>query len=84
MRINLKISAKKFAVFAAKGHNNLTNVHNLCEIKVVTKYCYLGVTVNNTGSIAPHLKKAKQRSSYLRSHLLYNAYYLSFENQYLL
>jgi hypothetical protein len=78
------MNAKKSAVFAVKGHSKLTNDHNLCGIQVVTEYCYLGVTVNDSGSIAPHLNKVSQRSSYLRSHLRYHACHLSFENQYLL
>jgi hypothetical protein len=83
-RFNLKMNAKKSAVFSVKGHNKLTNDHNLRGIQVVTEYCYLGVTVNDSGSIAPHLDKVRQRSSYLRSHLRYHACHLSFENQYLL
>jgi hypothetical protein len=83
-RFNLKMNEKKSTVFAVKGHNKLTDAHNLRGTKMVTEYCYLGVTVNHSGSIAPHLNKVRLGFSYLRSHLRYHACHLSFENQYLL
>jgi hypothetical protein len=83
-RYNLKINAKKSAVFTVKGHDKLTSEHDLRGIPVVSEYNYLGVTVDDSGSLAAHLNRVKQRSSYLRSHLRYHACHLSFENQYLL
>jgi hypothetical protein len=83
-RFNLKMNAKMSGVFAVKRHDKLTNAHNLHGIQVVTEYCYVEITVNHSDSIAPHLNKVRQRSSYLRLHLRYHACHFSFENQYLL
>ncbi len=58
-RFNLKMNAKSSAAFAVKGHNKLTDAHNMHGIQMVTEYCYLGVTMNDSGSIAPHPNKVK-------------------------
>jgi len=57
-------------MFAIKGHNKLDGI-DLHGIPVVRTYCYLGVTVDNCGSIDDHLDRVRQRSSYLRSHMRY-------------
>ena len=57
---------------------------NLLGIPVATEYCYLGVLVDNTGSIAPQLDRIQNRSNYLRANMRYYIKDLSFENQYLL
>ncbi len=72
------MKVKNSALLAVNGS---ANAHNLRGIQVVTKYCYLAATVNDSDSIFPHL--LRQRSSYLRSYLRYHACPLSFENQYL-
>ena len=57
---------------------------DLKGIPVVTEYCYLGVVINNSGSIAPQIYSIKRRSNYLRANMRYYTKDLSFENQYLL
>lgn len=58
-RYNRKVNAKKSAIFTVKKHDKLTTKMNLHGIPVVTEYCYLGVTVDNSGSIQPHLDRIK-------------------------
>ena len=58
-RYNLKINAKKSAVFCVKNHSKLTSAHDLQAIPIVREYCYLGVNVDDSGSLAPHLDKVK-------------------------
>ena len=81
---NLKINPKKSAVFAVKGHQKLNKGIDLRGIPVKSTYCYLGVTVDDCGSIEPHLDHIEKRSSYLRSNMSYYTRHLSFENQYLI
>ena len=83
-RFNLRVNPKKSAIFCVKNHTKLGSEMNLFGIPVVREYCYLGVTVNDSGSIIPHLNRVEQRSSYLRSHMRYYVCQLSFENQFLL
>ena len=80
-RYNLKINPKKSAIFAVKNHDKLTKREfDLRDIPIVSEYCYLGVTIDNRGSIAPHVDRVKRRSAYLRSQMRYYARHLSFEN----
>jgi hypothetical protein len=68
-RYNLRINPKKSAIFAVKAHCKLARYDeiNLRGIQVVKEYCYLGVNLDESGTIKPHLSKIRQRSAYLRS-----------------
>ena len=77
----LKINPKKSAILLVKGHEKLET--DVCGIQIQERYKYLGINIDNKGSIAPHLKLTKQRSNYLRSHMRYFTRDLSFENQYM-
>jgi len=81
---DLRVNPKKCAVFAIKNHCKLSEDMDLKGIPVVTEYCYLGVVINNSGSIAPQIASIKRRSNYLRANMRYYTKDLSFENQYLL
>ena len=82
---DLRINPKKCAIFAIKNHKKIdekkTKLHG---IPVATEYCYLGITLNHSGSLEPHLDRIKQRSNYLRANMRYYTHDLSFQNQYLL
>ena len=58
-KYNLKVNAKKSALFLIKNHDKLATDIDLHEIPIVSDYCYLGVTVNDSGSIQPHLDRVK-------------------------
>lgn len=81
---DLLINPKKCAVFAVRNHAKISPDANLQGIPVATEYCYLGVTINDSGSIEPQLQRIQQRSKYLRANLGYYTQHLSLENQYLL
>jgi hypothetical protein len=66
------------------NHSKIAPDAKLLDIPIATSYCYLGITIDNCGSIEPQLQRIKQRSKYLRAQLGYYTKYLSFENQYLL
>ncbi len=51
---------------------------------LLREYCYLGVVINNSGSVQPQIAKIRTRSNYLRSSLWYFGKELSFQNAYLL
>ena len=53
---------------------------NLRGIPIVSEYCYLGVTLDESGSLAPQLDKIKKCSNYLRANMRYYTKDLSFEN----
>jgi len=53
-------------------------------VPIVDEYCYLGVQIDHSGSLAPQLDRIKKRSNYLRANMRYYTKDLSFENQYLL
>ena len=76
----LRINPKKCAIFAVRDHSRITAQMNLQGIPVATEYCYLGVTIDNTGSINPQLDRMQQRSNYLRANMRYYVKDLSFEN----
>ena len=50
----------------------------------MNEYTYLGVCIDQSGSMQPHLEKMKKRSDYLRASIRYYSHHLTFENQYLL
>ena len=50
------------------------------SIPIVHQYCYLGVIIDNSGSIEPHLQKIKKRADYLRASIRYYSNKLSVEN----
>ncbi len=81
---DLIVNPKKCGIFAVKNHNKITDEMNLRGIPVVSEYCYLGVTLDESGSLWSHLEKIKKRSNYLRANMRYYSKDLSFENQYLL
>ena len=81
----LRINPKKCAIFAIRGHDKLNKIKpNLQGVPVQQEYCYLGVTIDHSGSLAPQLDRIKTRSNYLRANIRYYTNDLSFENQYLL
>ena len=53
-------------------------------IPITSEYCYLGVTIDHSGSIAPQIDRIQQRSNYLRANMRYYVKDLSFYNQQLL
>ena len=78
---DLIINPKKCGIFAIKKHFKIiTDELNLCGIPVVSEYCYLGVTIDESGSLWPQLDKIKKRSNYLRANMRYYTKDLSFEN----
>jgi hypothetical protein len=81
---DLIINPKKCGIFAVKKDLKIDETMDLKGIPVVQEYTYLGVTMDDSGSLWPQLDKIKKRSNYLRSNMRYYAHNLSFENQYLL
>ena len=53
-------------------------------IPIITEYLYLGVLINNKGSLEKHVKKIKNRAKSLASKLKYFIGDLHFENQHLI
>lgn len=80
---NLIISPTKSAILQIRDHAKLleTPAERLHNIPIAQEYCYLGITINHHGSISPHLKKIKQRCTYLQGSLQKINRNLSFENQ---
>jgi hypothetical protein len=70
---SLRINAKKCAIFAVHGHNKIAQDADLQGIPVTSEYTYLGIAIDESGSIAPQLKRLLQRSKYLKAHLRYYA-----------
>lgn len=66
---NLTINPKKSAIFSIRGHKMLQkyNSNDLKNIEIMKQYKYLGITIDNYGTINPHLEKIKQRSNYLNA-----------------
>ncbi len=50
---DLIINPKKCGILAIKKHSKITEEMNLRGIPVVTEYCYLGVTIDESGSLWP-------------------------------
>jgi hypothetical protein len=55
----LILNEAKSAIFAIKGQRKLDSVRTLDGILIVNEYCYLGVLIDSTGSIDPHLTKLR-------------------------
>jgi hypothetical protein len=70
----------KYNIFAVKKHSKIDETLDLKGIPVVQEYTYLGVTMDDSGSLWPQLDKINKRSNYLRSNIRYYTHYLSFEN----
>ena len=51
----LIINPKKCAVLAVRNHSKIALDAKLLDIPITTQYCYLGVTIDNCGSIQPQL-----------------------------
>ncbi len=49
----LRINPKKCAIFAIRNHHKIDDDMNLRGIPVTNEYCYLGVTIDHSGSIEP-------------------------------
>jgi hypothetical protein len=47
---------------------------------MTSEYCYLGVTIDLSGSIESYLEKTQNPSNYLRAYMRYYMNDLSFEN----
>jgi hypothetical protein len=54
-KYELRISPKKCAIFAIRNHRKIADEMNLPGIPVTNEYCYLGVTIDHSGSIEPLL-----------------------------
>jgi hypothetical protein len=80
----LILNVSKSAIFFIKGHQKLGVARSIDGIPVFDQYCYLGVLIDNRGSIEPHIRKIQKRSSYLCSCMSYFGRQLSFANQFLL
>ena len=55
----LFLNEAKSAIFAIKGHRKLGSGRTLDDIPIVDEYCYLGVLIDSSGSITPHLTKLR-------------------------
>ena len=53
----LLLNEAKSVIFAMKGHRKLGSGRTLDGIPVVDENCYLGVLIDSSGSIDPHLTK---------------------------
>ena len=58
---NLLINVKKSGIFCIKGHKLLeqTKSNELKDIPIVTSYRYLGIDINNYGSIESYIVRIK-------------------------
>jgi hypothetical protein len=74
----------KYNIFATKKHRKIDETMDLKGIPVLQEYTYLGVTIDDSGSLWPQLDKINKRSNYLRSSMQYYTHNLYFENHYLL
>ncbi len=54
---NLKINSKKSGIFCNRNHKQLDNIlqTNLLNIPILKTYNYLGINIDNFGTINPHL-----------------------------
>jgi hypothetical protein len=77
---DLRINPKKCAIFEVKKHQKLLEDMDLKGIPVATEYCYLGVVIDNSGSIWPQVHAIERRSNYLRANMRYYTKDMSFEN----
>ncbi len=80
----LRLNEAKSGVFAVGGHEKLGLVGAVEGIPVLNQYRYLGVLVDDRGTIHPHLTALKARSRYLCGVTWSFARELSFANQVLL
>jgi hypothetical protein len=80
----LIVNESKSAIFAVKGHGKLCEEQSIDGIPIIDEYCYLGVHIDDRGTIGRHLLKLRQRSAYLRHNLRHYARHLLFRNQYML
>ncbi len=80
----------KYNIFSVKKHRKIDETMDLKGILVVQEYTYLGITMDDSGSLWqplaasgsfwPQLDKIKKRSNYLRSNMRYYNHNLSFDN----
>ncbi len=81
---NLRINAKKCAIFAVRRQKRILSEADLRGIPVTNDYPYLGVIIDDSESIEPQLQWMQQRLKYVQAHIRYYVKHLSFENQMLL
>lgn len=84
MQFKLKLNSNKSRVLCIKGWEPCFTEEAIMNIPIITEYKFLGVILNNRGSIAQHIDLINKKSNYLHSTLGKYAYKLNLNNQILL
>jgi hypothetical protein len=84
IEFGLALNESKSAIFAVKRHTKLGKEQSIDGFPIVKEYTYLGVLIDDRGSIEPHLAWLRQRAGYLRLNLSHFTRKLAFKNQFLL
>ncbi len=69
--LDLRVNPQKCAIFAVHGHEKINSEVDLPGIPITTEYCYLGVTIDHSGSINPQLDRILQKFKYLKANMRY-------------
>ena len=68
---SLMLNSKKSAIVNIKNHTLRHNAKQILQIPYLKEYRYLGILVNTSGSIEPHIQYLKKRQNYLKNHLTF-------------